>query len=158
MSYSWDSHYGELTAAQAILQQQSALNNINPFYQSSFGGLLGQAAGNVRDAFGAQAFQPGMSFPVQALPQDDFFGSIPESQRERFIERFLQARRERNMGTPGTSHLGTVKEFRKRFKEYSKADFREMGNKPVVKDILSGMTKLNKDEIKERIAEHLATV
>jgi len=56
----------------------------------------------------------------------------------------------------GMSHLGTVKEFRKKFKEYSKAEFREMGKSPVIKEILSGMTKLNKEQIKERIEEHLA--
>lgn len=57
---------------------------------------------------------------------------------------------------PGMLHIETIREFRKRFKEHSKAEFREMGNKPVIKDILSGMTKLNKEEIKSRIAEHLA--
>lgn len=54
----------------------------------------------------------------------------------------------------GMSHLGLVREFRRKFKEYSKAEFREVGSKPVIKDILSGMTKLNKEDIKDRIAEH----
>lgn len=62
------------------------------------------------------------------------------------------------MSQPGMPHFGTVKEFRNRFKEYTKAEFRGMGSKPVIKEILSGMTKLNKEEIKERIAEHLALV
>lgn len=62
------------------------------------------------------------------------------------------------MSTPGMPHFGTVKEFRKRFKEYTKAEFREMGSKPVIKEILSCMTKLNKEEIKDRIVEHLALV
>lgn len=56
----------------------------------------------------------------------------------------------------GMSHLGVVREFRRKFKEYSKVEFREVGSSPVIKDILSGMTKLNKEEIKDRIAEHLA--
>ena len=59
---------------------------------------------------------------------------------------------------PRMSHLGTVPESRRKFKEYSKAEFREIGNRPVIKDILSGMTELNKEEIKDRIAEHLAAV
>lgn len=62
------------------------------------------------------------------------------------------------MSTPDMSHLGTVKEFRRKFKEYTKEEFRSMGKSPVVKEILSGMTKLNKEQIKDRIAEHLATV
>lgn len=57
-------------------------------------------------------------------------------------------------GSP-SQHLGQVKQMRKRFKEYSKVEFREISNRPVIKDILSGMTKLNSDEIKGRIAEHL---
>jgi hypothetical protein len=56
---------------------------------------------------------------------------------------------------PGLSHLGTVRDFRKKFKEYTKAEFREMGENPVVKDILKGLSKLNKDEIANRIKEHL---
>jgi hypothetical protein len=55
----------------------------------------------------------------------------------------------------GPSHLGAVRDFRKSFKEYSKEEFREMGSKPVVKEILTGLTKLNKEEIVERIREYL---
>ncbi len=58
----------------------------------------------------------------------------------------------------GMSYLGSVRVFRREFKEYSKAEFREISNKPVIKDILSGMTKLNKEEIKDRIAEYLTVV
>lgn len=60
-----------------------------------------------------------------------------------------------DMSTPGMNHFGTVKDFRKKFSQYSKEEFRKMGNKPVVKEILLGMTKLNKEEIQNRIAQHI---
>lgn len=101
------------TMSLSALQRQSALNDINPFYQGQIG--IGQSV----------ALSGGL------------LGAIMGSQL-------------------GMSHLGTVREFRKKFKEYSKAEFREMGNKPVIKEILEGMTNLNKEQIKERIEEHLA--
>lgn len=58
-------------------------------------------------------------------------------------------------GGSAVEHFTMVKDFRKEFKKYTKAEFREISNKPVIKEILSGMTKLNKDQIKERIAQHL---
>lgn len=60
-----------------------------------------------------------------------------------------------SMGSTG-SHFGTVKKFRNKFSTYSKEDFRKMGKDPLVKDILSGMTKLNQDQIMDRIKEHLS--
>lgn len=60
------------------------------------------------------------------------------------------------MGVNPLTHLSQVKDFRKKFKEYSKAEFREISNQLVIKDILSGMTRLNAEEIKSRIQEHVA--
>ena len=61
-----------------------------------------------------------------------------------------------NMGsTPGMSHFGTVRDFRKKFNQFSKEEFRNISNEPMIKDILSGMTKLNKEQIMLRIKEHL---
>jgi hypothetical protein len=61
-----------------------------------------------------------------------------------------------NLSQPGMpSHLGAVKEFRKNFKQYTKEEFRHISNTPIVKNILMGMTELNKDQIKDRIKEHL---
>lgn len=57
--------------------------------------------------------------------------------------------------TPGMSHFGTVKQFRKEFSKFSKEEFRDVSKEPMIKDILSGMTKLNKEQIIRRIKEHL---
>lgn len=54
-----------------------------------------------------------------------------------------------------SGHYSAVKKFRREFKQYTKTEFRELSNKPMIKDILSGMTKLNQDQIKDRIKEHL---
>lgn len=57
-------------------------------------------------------------------------------------------------GSP-SDHFGIVKSFRKEFKRYSKNEFRSLSKTPMIKDILSGMTKLNKDQIIDRVKEHL---
>lgn len=57
-------------------------------------------------------------------------------------------------GTP-VEHFGMVRDIRKKFTQYTKEEFRHLSNKPVIKNIVMGMTKLNKDQIAERIKEHL---
>ncbi len=61
------------------------------------------------------------------------------------------------MGTqiPGHSHFGAVRNFRKEFNKFSKEEFRNISNEPMIKDILSGMTKLNEQQIIARIREHI---
>jgi hypothetical protein len=62
------------------------------------------------------------------------------------------------MGGPtpgGLRHFGQVKKARERFKEYSKEDFRDISNEPVIKDILTGSCKISFDEKLERINEYL---
>lgn len=65
-----------------------------------------------------------------------------------------------SMGVQGelSGHLGMVKTFRKKFKEYTKEEFRHISNKPVIKNILIGMTVLNKEQIADRVKEHLDNV
>lgn len=58
----------------------------------------------------------------------------------------------------GNTHLGQVRTVRKAFKEYSKEEFRKLGKDPMVKDILTGTVKLDKDQIIERIKEHVNSV
>lgn len=58
----------------------------------------------------------------------------------------------------GKSHFGQVKSFREEFKEYSKEDFRSISKDPVVKDIMSGLSKIGIEEAKERIKAYLKTV
>lgn len=58
-------------------------------------------------------------------------------------------------GTSSNEHLGMVKELRKKFKQYSKEEFRNMSKAPIIKDILAGSHKLSKTEIGDRIEEHL---
>jgi len=41
------------------------------------------------------------------------------------------------------------------YKKYSKEDFRSLPKEPLVKEILSGSIKLEKQQIKDRIQEHL---
>jgi hypothetical protein len=53
------------------------------------------------------------------------------------------------------NHFGQVKQMRKEFKKFSKEEFRDLSKEPVIKDILSGMSKIGLDEAKERIKEHL---
>lgn len=55
----------------------------------------------------------------------------------------------------GDTHLGSVKYFRKKFKEYSKEEFREMSEKPVIKEILAGLAKVPKEDVAERIRLYL---
>lgn len=61
------------------------------------------------------------------------------------------------MGVQGgvVAHLGMVKTFRKKFKEYTKEEFRHLSNQPMIKHILIGMTSLNKEQIADRVKEHL---
>lgn len=74
----------------------------------------------------------------------------------RQLELLLMSQLGAGMGsTPGMSHFGTVKQFRKEFSKFSKEEFRNVSKEPMIKDILSGMTKLNKEQIIKRIKEHL---
>lgn len=59
------------------------------------------------------------------------------------------------MGGSPSEHFGMVKTFRKKFKEYTKEEFRHISNQPMIKHILIGMTELNKEQIADRIKEHL---
>lgn len=67
------------------------------------------------------------------------------------------------LGVPGLqgvapSHFGQVRQMRKKFKEVSKEEFRHLSKEPVVKHILMGATKLDKEQIAERIKEHIEAV
>ena len=57
--------------------------------------------------------------------------------------------------SPALSHFGQVKNSRKMFKQYSKEEFRNMSTAPVIKDIMTGSTKLTPEEINIRINEHV---
>ena len=59
-------------------------------------------------------------------------------------------------GHPMSEHIGLVRDFRRKFKEYTKEEFRDLSNKPMIKDILKGgVTKLNEQQIIERVKETL---
>lgn len=66
------------------------------------------------------------------------------------------------MGVNGTQlghgHLGQVRTVRKAFTEYSKEEFRELGKDLMVKHILTGSVKLTKEQILERIKEHVNAI
>lgn len=69
----------------------------------------------------------------------------------------------RLMGVPGLqgvapNHFGQVRQMRKKFKEISKEEFRHLSKEPVVKHILMGAIKLDKEQITERIKEHIDAV
>lgn len=55
----------------------------------------------------------------------------------------------------GLGHQGQVQNIRKKFKELSKEEFRNLSNKPIVKEIMPAALKLSKEEILERIKEHI---
>ena len=92
-------------------------------------------------------FLPGQVF---ALNQQQFQQGLPSG---------LSNQQGIFMGSPigSTSpfHLGMVREARKKFKEYTKAEFRNISHEPMVKEILSGLTRLNRDQILDRIKEHI---
>jgi hypothetical protein len=60
--------------------------------------------------------------------------------------------------SPAITAFGQLRRIRKRFKEYSKEEFRNMSKEPVIKDILSGSHKLTEEEKQERIKEHLDNI
>jgi hypothetical protein len=103
---------------------------------------------------------------MAAYNQSYNFLSQPINQRVIHLNSYLDQQLQQSyadilggsMGGLPLDHYGHVKKFRKEFKQYTKAEFREMSNKPVVKEILSGLTKLNGDEIAERIKEHLKEI
>ncbi len=65
-----------------------------------------------------------------------------------------QAKMVSPLGMP-VGHFGQVKYFRKKFKEYSKEEFRELSDEPLVKEMLAGMAKVPMEDVAERIKTHL---
>jgi len=53
------------------------------------------------------------------------------------------------------SHFGTVRTFRKKFKSYSKEDFRNLSKKPLVKEMLVALEKVPAEDVAERVKAHL---
>jgi len=81
--------------------------------------------------------------------------SIVDQYTEQIIENIMGTSLALHPDFLNISHNGQVKYFRKNFKEYSKEEFRDMSNDPMVKEILQGSVKLSKEQIVDRIKEHL---
>ncbi len=114
---------------------------------SSFGQQLAQQQGALlaqqRDQLAASLFGRGFDMqPGQMIPLESFSGGLN------------QMGSTPRPGLPDT-HFGQVKHFRKEFKKYSKEEFRDMSKEPVIKDILTGTHKMNAEEMKDRIQEHV---
>lgn len=53
------------------------------------------------------------------------------------------------------SHFSQVRYMREKFKEYSEEEFRKLSSDPMVKELLSGMAEVPKEEIAIRIKTYM---
>ena len=109
--------------------------------------------------FDFNPFDPARSPENMIIAESSTFGSELSRQQQRLIERDILRLTGMNfMGGPPREHFRMVRTLRKKFKDYSKEEFRNMSRTPVIKDILSGSHKLTTEEIGNRIKEHLDTL
>lgn len=110
----------------------------------SFGSALGQQAMLRREQLSAQIF-------------NDAFSAFSDSSAGRLNDLFS-----RNLGIyqelVADSLFGKSIDKSPKIKGYSNHEFKELTDKPVIKDILPGSHKATREEAKKRIQEHLDLV
>lgn len=148
----------------------------NLFTTTIFGSALGSVGGSLGGGLAQSVFgqgQPQTATEAQMMAERQMM--VQQSQQlfsHRTYAQGIQLTREAVQDTQErltasifnnafTSEVSSSPLFLKRkwfLKPYSKESFNDMTSEPVIKDILPGSYKLNKEQVKERIKEHMAVL